>query len=424
MSEFKKTQSQRQAIDTIINSKANNIMLYGSSRSGKTFLAVYILLVRAFREKCGQIIVRNTFNSVKNSIWLGTLPKVLNLAFPTSRHKWDRTNYILNLPNGSTIRCAGLDDGEKIERLLGLSFSGILVEECNQVPFVAVERLKTRLAQKNKLKKIILYTQNPTKTTSPYYQAFEQKVSPVDGEAMDAETASDYLSIKMDVAGNVENIDKNYIKMLEKLPKKEKLRFLYGEYDDSNSGAAVYAFDEKSHVCESARKLSGTIWVGGDFNWEYNSDVLCSQHGNGLYVWDESQITGDTFKKTDELIRKGAKGARVVCDSTGKARRTSGISDHEILKQAGFRLEHFQNPAVQDKINNLNRVLTLGMIKIHPRCKKLIRDLKQLKWDKHGQLDQKTDPSLSHLVDGLAYLVWKLYPLRDLSEYKILTQGR
>ena len=42
---------------------------------------------------------------------------------------------------------------------------------------------------------------------------------------------------------------------------------------------------------------------------------------------------------------------------------------------------------------------------------KSIRDLTQLVWDKHGQLDQKTDPSLSHLVDCLAYLCWYLYPL-------------
>ena len=74
-----------------------------------------------------------------------------------------------------------------------------------------------------------------------------------------------------------------------------------------------------------------------------------------------------------------------------------------------------QNPAVKDKIANLNRCSTLNLIKINPRCKKLIRDLVQLKWDKYEQLDQKTDPSLSHLVDALAYLAWKLYPL---SSYK------
>jgi hypothetical protein len=409
--DFKKTARQSEAVRLITQSKAKNIMLYGASRSGKTALAVYILIVRACKEKCNQIIVRNTFNSVKNSIWMETLPKMLRIAFPDLNVTWDRTNYIVIFPNGSTIRCAGLDDGQKIERLLGLEMSAILAEECNQIPYVAIERLKTRLAEKNGLRKIILYTQNPTKTSSPYYQAFEEGVDPVDGEAFSEERLKDYLSIKMNVEENLENIDPDYIKMLESLPEKERKRFLLGEYDDSNSGAAVYSFDRDQHVSLDAVKLPGTNWVGSDFNIDYNSDVLASQHANGLYVYDESQIAGDTFMKADALKRKGATGASIVADSTGKNRRTSGKSDYVILKEAGFNVVQTLNPAVTDKIANLNRCFTLGLIKIHPNCKKLIRDLIQLKWDKHGQLDQKTDPSLSHLVDCLAYLCWKLYPL-------------
>jgi PBSX family phage terminase large subunit len=417
MSSFKKTATQRDAIDKITQSPAKNIMLYGSSRSGKTFLAVYILVVRACRETCSQIIVRNTFNSVKNSIWMGTLPKVLHTCFPNLKPEYDRTNYIVRFANGSTIRVAGLDDGEKLERLLGLECSGLLIEECNQVPFVAVERLKTRLAEKNNLRKLILYTQNPTKTTSAYYQAFEQKINPIDGEAMSPDQARDYLSLKMNIQGNLENVDKDYLAMLEKLPEKERKRFLEGEYDSENTGAAVYAFSDE-HISDDAQKLPGTIYVGSDFNFMWNSDVISSRHAHGLYVWDEVQIEGDTFKKCDELKKKGAMGATVIADSTGANRRTSGKSDFIILQEAGFRVERTLNPAVVDKIANLNRCFTLGLIKINPRCKRLVRDLKQLTWDKHGQLDQKRDPSLSHLVDSLAYLCYKLFPLAgDASKY-------
>ena len=207
--------------------------------------------------------------------------------------------------------------------------------------------------------------------------------------------------------------------MLQKMPEKERKRFLDGEYDKDNSGAAVYAFSKEDHVCESAKKQVGTIFVGSDFNIDYNSDVLCSvitpndEDPTGLYVWGESQLAGDTFKKCDALIKKGAKGASVIADSTGKARRTSGKSDHIIMKDAGFEIIKTRNPYVKDKIANLNRCFTLGLIKINPKCKKLIRDLTQLVWDKNGQLDQKTDPSLSHLVDCLAYICWKLFPLKS-----------
>lgn len=359
------------------------------------------------------LIVRETFSSAKAAIWQDTLPTVLNICFPSLPVIWNNTDYICELPNKSKIRLSGLDDNKKVERLLGLELSTIFISECNQVPLTAINKLKTRLAQKNGLIKRVFCDLNPSKTSSWPFQLFEQKVDPVSGEMVS--DPENYLSIKMNPSDNIENIDKDYIKMLESLPEKERLRFLHGEYDADNSGAAVYAFDDSQHVGEDARRLDGTIWVGSDFNIDYNSDVLTSQHAHGLYVWDEIQLAGDTFAKADALKRKGATGASIVCDSTGKARRTTGKSDHIILTDAGFNVVYKTNPAVIDKVANINRCFTLGLIKIHPRCKKLIRDLKQLVWDKHGQLDQKTDPSLSHLVDALAYLCWKLYPLNNVN---------
>jgi hypothetical protein len=421
---FKKTTTQKSAVKSIANSSANNFCLYGSSRSGKSFLIMRILLIRASKAPLSDhIIVRETFSSAKTSIWQKTLPDVLRICFPDLGGTFNSSDYIYTLPNSSTIKIAGLDDQKKIERLLGTEYSSIWVNESNQVSFQAVNKLKTRLAQRNALKKVTFYDLNPTKTSSWVYQLFEQKVNPQDGEILG--NPEDYLSIRMNIQGNLENVDPEYLKLLESLPEAERKRFLDGEYDDSNNGAAIYSFHKESHVSEDAKRLPGTDLVGTDFNIDYNSDILASQHGNGIYVWNEIQIAGDTFKKVNELKLKGVTGATIIADSTGVNRRTSGQSDFNILKDAGFNVVKTLNPSVIDKINNLNRCFTLGLIKINPRCKKLIRDLIQLKWDKQGQLDQKTDPSLSHLVDCLAYLCWKLYPLRqDISDYHIHSTRR
>jgi hypothetical protein len=409
MDGFKKTQSQKETTRLIAQSKAKEILVEGGSRSGKSFLIARLIIIRASRERSDHLICRETFNAAKRSLWQKTIPDVFRICFPNLAYKSNNTDYFIELPNGSRIFIAGLDDGAKVERLLGNEYSTLWINEANQVSYNAIVKLKTRLAQKNNLKKVTYYDQNPTKTTSHIYQTFHQKVNALDGEMLS--DPENYLALRMNPEGNIENLDPDYIKMLESLPEKERKRFLLGEYDDSNSGAAVYSFDRDQHVSLDAVKLSGTNWVGSDFNIDYNSDVLASQHANGLYIYDESQIAGDTFMKADALKRKGATGASIVADSTGKNRRTSGKSDYVILKEAGFNVVQTLNPAVKDKIANLNRCFTLGLIKIHPSCKKLIRDLIQLKWDKHGQLDQKTDPSLSHLVDCLAYLCWKLYPL-------------
>jgi len=425
MSSFKKTTAQTNAVKLITASKAKNILFEGGSRAGKSFEIMREIVIRAsLVPNSEHIICRETFNACKRSIWLKTMPDVFRIAFPNLPFKPQRSDgiYYAQLPNNSKIYIAGLDDDKKLERLLGTEYSTVWINETNQVSYNAVSKLKSRLAQKNKLIKKTYYDLNPTKTTSWVYIVFHQGINPIDGEAMS--DTDNHLVIRMNPEDNLENIDEDYLETLSGLPEKEKLRFLKGEYDKDNTGAAVYAFDREEHVSEEAKRLPGEDLVGSDFNIDYNSDVLASRHANGIYVWDEIQIPGDTYKKCDALKKKKVKGATVICDSTGKNRSTKGKSDHIILKDAGFNVTYKTNPHVSDKIANLNRCFTLGLIKINPRCRKLIRDLIQLVWDKHGQLDQKTDPSLSHLVDGLAYLCWTLYPITGQSDTRIYSQKR
>jgi hypothetical protein len=414
MSSFKKNPAQKIAAQKIGKSKAKNICIEGGSRSGKSFEIMREIIVRASKVPFSEhLICRETFNSAKRSIWLKTMPDVFRICFSDLYPEYKRSDgiYYCELNNGSMIYLAGLDDDKKLERLLGTEYSTLWFNESNQMSWEAISKLKTRLAQKNSLINKAYFDLNPTKTTSWVYQVFHQKVNPKDGEMLlDPEN---YIVVKMNPEDNIANLDEDYLAVLKSLPEKERLRFLLGEYDSENSGAAVYSFNKDDHVSEDAKKLEGTDWIGSDFNIDYNSDILASQHATGVYIWDEVQIAGDTFKKADELKRKGVSGGTVICDSTGKNRRTVGKSDAIILRDAGFQVQWKTNPAVKDKIANLNRCFTLGFIKINPRCKKLIRDLTQLVWDKHGQLDQKTDPSLSHLVDCLAYLCWTLFPLME-----------
>jgi PBSX family phage terminase large subunit len=423
MRDFKKTPAQAKATKSVVSSLASNICLEGGSRAGKSFEIMRQIIIRASKAPDSEhLICRETFNACKRSIWQKTMPDVFRICFPNLYPKFNNSDYYVKLANNAKIWIAGLDDGQKLERLLGTEYSTLWFNESNQIPYPAVSKLKTRLAQKNSLVKKCYYDLNPTKTTSWVYQVFHQKINPTDGETLS--DPENYLVIKMNPQDNLENLDPEYIKMLEALPEKERLRFLQGEYDNENTGAAVYAFSD-DHVSEEAKKLSGTVYCGVDFNIANNADVLISQHAHGIYVWDEQLIAGDTFKKADGLKKKGATGAIVICDSTGKARRTSGMSDHEILKQNGFNVVYKTNPAIKDKIANLNRAFTLGLIKIHPRCKKLLRDLKQLEWKADGlKLDSGSDDSLGHLTDCLAYAVWYLYPLQDFSKYKITSQGR
>ena len=72
------------------------------------------------------------------------------------------------------------------------------------------------------------------------------------------------------------------------------------------------------------------------------------------------------------------------------------------------------NPPVRERIDTMNDALydVEGRIhvKIHPRCVRLITDLKEVKSDVAGLLD-KRDHALSHASDALGYQIHYLRPL-------------
>ena len=120
MNSFKKTASQTLAVQEIVASSAHNFCLEGGSRSGKSVIIMRSIIVRAAKEAMSDhIICRETFNAAKRSIWQKTMPDVFRMFFAELKPKYNRSDYYVQLSNGSRIFIAGLDDKEKLERLLG-----------------------------------------------------------------------------------------------------------------------------------------------------------------------------------------------------------------------------------------------------------------------------------------------------------------
>jgi hypothetical protein len=67
MQPFSLTAKQQQA-NAVLGSPAGHIMLFGGSRSGKTFLALRAIAVRALKAPARHAVLRFRFNAVKSSI--------------------------------------------------------------------------------------------------------------------------------------------------------------------------------------------------------------------------------------------------------------------------------------------------------------------------------------------------------------------
>jgi PBSX family phage terminase large subunit len=408
MSEFKKTTKQGEAVK-LLSSSARNLMLYGGSRSGKTFILCYSVVVRAAKEPNSRhIILRKNFNHAKRSIWLDTLPKVLNVAFPNLRPRQNKTDFYLTLDNGSEIWVGGLDDSDRVEKILGNEYSTMYFNECSQIDYASIQLARTRLAQKNKLAKKTYYDMNPPTKSHWSYWLFEKGLDPESNEPL--ETPTDFASMLMNPFDNLDNIDADYIKLLEAMPEKEKNRFLLGLFNDESEGAVYYSFRRDDHV-KPVSKLAGSIFVGMDFNVNPMTAVVFQHINNNFHIIDEVYLeNSDTYKMADELKRRGYTGARVIPDSTGRNRKTSGQSDFDILKQSGFTIENTFNPFVGDRINNTNRLLASGRVIIDPKCKKLINDLEKVVWKDNKPDQSGANKMLTHISDALGYGLWKLEP--------------
>jgi len=411
---FKQTAKQILA-DTILISSAIHILLFGGSRSGKTYKLVRAVIIRACKAKSRHVILRLCFNHIKTSIWLDTLPKVLSTSFPELKVEWNKSDYFIRLPhNGSEVWVAGLDDEKALEKILGKEYSTIYFNECSQISYTQVQVALTRLAEKSDLKKKVYYDANPPTKRHWTYWFFVKGVHPETGDAIEA---GKYASMLMNPQDNLENIDEDYLGLLNSLDEKQRKRFLLGEFNDDSDGQAYYSFNRDINVKSTDPAIrQGTQLVGMDFNVQPMTAVCCYYINKTFYIIDEVFLeNSDTYKMAAELKGRGYKGSRIYPDSTGANRKTSGRSDHAILNEDGFTVVNTRNPFVTDRVNNVNRLLRDGRIVIDPKCKKLINDLEKVTW-KNDDLDQKTDKMLTHISDALGYLCHAIDPLIGLPQ--------
>lgn len=420
--DFRKTHKQSEQIRMIAGDALHN-MAYGGSRSGKTFGFIRAIIIRAAKEKSRHGVFRKTFNSLKTSIWLDTLPKVMQICFPNLPIEYNKTDYYITLPNGSEIWFCGLDDDKRVDKVLGKEFSTLYFNECSEISYYSIQVVLSRLAEKTKLKKKVYYDMNPPSKAHWSYWLFIRHIDPIDDEPLD--NPEDYTTIVMNPKDNIENIDENYLKILQKMPEKERLRFLEGQFAESDDGQAYYAFDRDQHVSERIVKSIGPIYIGMDFNVHPMTCVIAQIVNGEVWIIDEVfQENSNTPKMIDALIKKGHRGATVIPDSTGANRKTSGKSDFKMLQDNGFSIPSVRNPLQIDRVNNVNRLLTEGRIRINKKCKKLINDLERVAW-KDGKLDQKGDAKmLTHISDAMGYLCWKLAPMEDVGRPISITKYR
>lgn len=259
---FKFTPKQEEA-QVILASAAKHIMLLGGSRSGKTFLLVRNVVARALKAPNSRHgIFRYRFNSVKASIINDTFPKVMQVAFPGVVSKMDKTDWYVTFENGAQIWFGGLDDKERAEKILGMEFVTLYLNECSQIPLPSINLVTTRLAQSveqvgehltaKPLKPRIYYDENPPSKAHWSYRQFIQKVDPETREPLRNPEA--YAWFRINPGDNQANIADDYLETLQGMSARMRRRFLDGEFADATPGALF-----TDEVIERWRVVDGVV---------------------------------------------------------------------------------------------------------------------------------------------------------------------
>lgn len=259
------TPKQREA-NRLLASPASNIMLRGGSRSGKTFLLCRAIVQRAINAPGSRhAIWRFRFNHAKTSIWSDTLPKVLKLCFPNLPARFDKTDFYVELPNGSQIWIGGLDDKERVEKVLGQEFATLYFNESSQIAWPSIETAMSRLAQKVELAPEIAaatgkthlplkayFDCNPPSKLHWSYQLFRSKVKPGTKEPLS--DPDDYAEMQINPDDNRDNLPEKYFDILDNMSAAKRLRFKDGEWASEVSGA-LWSLDDRK--AQDGREIPG-----------------------------------------------------------------------------------------------------------------------------------------------------------------------
>ena len=269
----KKQELQRDAAA----SPARHVLAFGGSRSGKTFGFIRIIVLRALMAPGSRHLVARLHNiDVRQSVMMDTFPAVMRMCFPGVKYTVNKADQYVILGDGSEIWMGGLDDKERVEKILGKEYVTIYVNESSQIAFETIMVLRTRLAQNvfksngERMALKALYDLNPTTRSHWTYSEFVLGLRADNRDLKLPEGSRAF--VQMNPVDNP-NLPPEYLEELESLPERQLLRFRDGEYLSEVPGTLWPVERIDSCRVEKAPEMqrivvsvdpSGSDGVGGD----------------------------------------------------------------------------------------------------------------------------------------------------------------
>ncbi len=377
---------------SLMNSNEPVAALVAGIGYGKSFTLAHFVLQQVVNYPDAQgLIVANTYTQLSNA----TIPACTNLLDELNiQYDLVMSGAKKHLTIGKTkILIYSLENYDNIR---GIEVGWLAGDEISFTKREAVDVIFGRLRDKRGSLKARFFT-SPNGFNWFYDYVTEQNVELHKGKTSDNKNLPDSYYKQLLALYGGEN---------SPLAKQE----LFGEFVNQTANSVYYAFKRTDHVLPIPENKDLPVYIGCDFNAGNMNYVAMQYTKDGFNVLKSVTLkdhSANTFEMAAEIYKTYGTRAIVIPDSTANARKTSaeaGVTDIRILKNAGLRVEHTNNPRIKDRQNSLNVQFYKNRVKIDPSCINLIKELETLGQD-------ADEGSVSHAAVALGYVVWKLEPL-------------
>ncbi|MCP4645823.1 MAG: PBSX family phage terminase large subunit [bacterium] len=430
----------------LIPDPSRYLVMWGGAGSSKSYTAAQKVITRAIATPGHKFVCCRKFaTSVRGSVY-ELLREVLS--------SWDFLRFVhvhkqdmeFTFPNGSRILCRGLDDREKLKSIPGIT--GFWLEEPTELEQEDLLQCDLRLRGATPGYKQIMFSFNPVVISNWIHAEFFEEqpgLRIIDGHTQRYKRGAFDVTLHHSTFADNPFIDDAYRQVLENLASASKLYYtvyklgLWG----SPEGTIYYAFSRATSP-ERAANVDPSVEMDNilplcwamDFNigaGKPMSSCICQvrkgRNARGkvrteIHVIDEIILdTADTNDAAREFKMREwftvPEKVIVYGDAAGRAKDTrSKTTDYEILRAAGFSNQDVPraNPPIRDRHNAVNTMLCSAdndvRVRIHPRCKTLIKGLETVKC-KPGASYTEEETREQHVTTGFGYFVNRICPVRE-----------
>ena len=381
---------------------------YGGAGSGKSYFVAQKLVIKALTDRRKVLVLRKVGRTVKNSVFQLILD-TLDLLHIKDKCKINKTDFSIELPNGSIFLCSGLDDPEKIKSIAGLTDAWLEeATEFTQDDFNQIDlRIRDPLAKDQQL----ILSFNPVSKASWCYLQFFAENPELD------EFRSKVEIVKSNYTNNP-HLPQAYVDSLLLLKATNPVYYgIYALGDFGSLDKLVYSNWQKFEF--NKEDIKGDLIIGLDFGYTNDPTALVAAivnaEENRIYVfkeWGGTGLLNDDIAKN--IIDFGFAKSIIKADSAEQK------SIDEIKRAGVLRI----SPCTKGQGSILQGIQKLQQYElvIHPDCKEILNELQNYAWEKDKQTNEyinKPIDKYNHYLDALRYALQCLderVPLRSMDK--------